>query len=207
MKKMIILFLLAAMLLMLAGCGGAPAQQPAVPETTEVPTEEVSAGVDYASFANKVNVLCYNIYYQDVEARQENIQDLILKNDPDVLLLQEVSYDWIPYIKSFMEENNYSYYGYGRHGGELLADDVATGDQFIASRDVKDSIIENFAASCTEMEGGAIAQAAFLNKIPFVIIRAISDKADNSAQMDYPEFERQAVEHTVRLLDGMLKQL
>ena len=84
MKKMIILFLLAAMLLMLAGCGGAPAQQPAVPETTEVPTEEVSAGVDYASFAKKVNVLCYNIYYQDVEARQENIQDLILKNDPAV---------------------------------------------------------------------------------------------------------------------------
>ena len=131
MKKMIILFLLAAMLLMLAGCGGAPAQQPAVPETTEVPTEEGDAGVNYASFANKVNVLCYNIYYQDVDARQENIQDLILKNDPDVLLLQEVSYDWIPYIKSFMEENNYSYYGYGRHGGELLADDVATGDQFV----------------------------------------------------------------------------
>ena len=84
---------------------------------------------------------------------------------------------------------------------------VATGDQFIASREVKDSIISCFEASCTEMEGGAIAQAAFLNQIPFVIIRAISDKADNSAQMDYPEFERQAVEHTVRLLDGMLKKL
>lgn len=84
---------------------------------------------------------------------------------------------------------------------------VATGDQFIASREVKNSIIETFDGSCTEMEGAAIAQAAWLNKVPFVIIRAISDKADNSAQMDYPEFERQAVEHTVRLLDGMLKQM
>ena len=84
---------------------------------------------------------------------------------------------------------------------------VATGDQFIASKEVKDSIITNFGASCTEMEGAAIAHAAFLNELPFVIIRAISDKADNSAQMDYPEFERQAVEHTVRLLDGMLKAL
>lgn len=84
---------------------------------------------------------------------------------------------------------------------------VATGDQFIASREVKESIIQNFGASCTEMEGAAIAQAACLNKIPFVIIRAISDKADNSAQIDYPEFERQAVEHTVRLLGGMLKQM
>lgn len=84
---------------------------------------------------------------------------------------------------------------------------VATGDQFIASREVKDSIIETFDASCTEMEGAAIAHAAYLNDVPFVIIRAISDKADNSATMDYPEFEKQAVEHTVRLLDGMLKQL
>lgn len=84
---------------------------------------------------------------------------------------------------------------------------IATGDQFIASKEVKDAIIDTFGASCTEMEGGAIAQAAFLNAVPFVIIRAISDKADNSAQMDYPEFERQAVEHTVRLLDGMLKQM
>lgn len=131
MKRIFIMFLLAAMLLSLAACG-APAQEPAaVPETTEAPTEEVSAGVDYSAYANKVNVLCYNIFYKDVEARQENIQDLILKHDPDVLMLQEVSYDWIPYIKSFMDENNYSYYGYGRHGGELLAEDVATGDQFV----------------------------------------------------------------------------
>ena len=57
------------------------------------------------------------------------------------------------------------------------------------------------------MEGGAIAQACYLNDTPFVIIRAISDKADGSAQMDYPEFEKMAVEHTVRLLDAMLKQM
>lgn len=84
---------------------------------------------------------------------------------------------------------------------------VATGDQFVAGKEMKDAIIETFDASCTEMEGAAIAHAAYLNDVPFVIIRAISDKADNSATMDYPEFEKQAVEHTVRLLDGMLKQL
>lgn len=84
---------------------------------------------------------------------------------------------------------------------------VASGDQFVASKEVKDAIIETFKASCTEMEGAAIAQTAYLNDVPYVIIRAISDKADNSATMDYPEFERQAVEHTVRLLDGMLKNL
>lgn len=67
---------------------------------------------------------------------------------------------------------------------------VASGDQFICNREQKDSIIQNTGALCTEMEGAAIAQTAYRNGVPFVIIRAISDKADDSAEMDYPTFER-----------------
>ena len=60
----------------------------------------------------------------------------------------------------------------------------------LASSEVKDELIREFAGSCTEMEGAAIAQAAYLNHVPFVVLRAISDKADNSATMDYPTFEK-----------------
>ena len=84
---------------------------------------------------------------------------------------------------------------------------VVSGDQFISSREVKDKIKENFDGCCTEMEGAAIAQTAYLNQIPFVIIRAMSDKADDSATMDYPTFEKQAVEHSVRLTRGFLKRI
>lgn len=84
---------------------------------------------------------------------------------------------------------------------------VVSGDQFIASANVKEGIIRNFAGYCTEMEGAAIAQAAYLNGIPFVILRAISDKADNSASMDYPTFEREAAAHCVRLVEEMVKRL
>ena len=66
---------------------------------------------------------------------------------------------------------------------------IASGDQFICSADHKRTIIDNTGALCTEMEGAAIAHAAWRNKVPFVIIRAISDKADNSAEMDFPTFE------------------
>ena len=66
---------------------------------------------------------------------------------------------------------------------------VASGDQFISSREAKEKIVENFHPLCVEMEGAGIAQAAYLNKVSYVIIRAISDKADNSATMDYPTFE------------------
>ena len=84
---------------------------------------------------------------------------------------------------------------------------VVSGDQFIADRAVKDRIIENFGGFCTEMEGAAIAQGAYLNQIPFVILRAISDKADDSATMDYPTFEKKAIEHSVRLVIRMMELL
>ena len=70
---------------------------------------------------------------------------------------------------------------------------IASGDQFICDKDVKDAIVSEFSAYATEMEGAAIGQAAYLNEVPFVVIRAISDKADGSAQMDYSEFEKKPV--------------
>lgn len=90
----------------------------------------------------------------------------------------------------------------GVHEGRIV-----TGDQFIADSSKKDFLVSQFSGMCTEMEGAAIAQAAYNNQLPFLIIRAISDKADNSAQMDYPTFERQAITHTVRLVTALAKEL
>ena len=84
---------------------------------------------------------------------------------------------------------------------------VVSGDQFISDHDVKERLVSVFGGYCTEMEGAAIAQAAWLNQIPYLVIRAISDKADGSAEMDYGEFEHKAIEHTVALVSGMLKKM
>lgn len=84
---------------------------------------------------------------------------------------------------------------------------VVSGDQFVSSSEVKDRLVKLFRAKCTEMEGAAIAHAAYLNQISCVIIRAISDKADNSATMDYPTFEKKAIEHSVRLIRALMPKL
>ena len=84
---------------------------------------------------------------------------------------------------------------------------VVSGDQFISDKAVKTKISENFQGFCTEMEGAAIAQTAYLNKVPFVILRAISDKADDSATVDYPTFEKKAIEHSVHLVKGILESI
>ena len=84
---------------------------------------------------------------------------------------------------------------------------VASGDQFVCGKDQKNKIIEVTQALCTEMEGTAIAQTAYRNGIPFVILRAISDKADDSAEMDYPTFEAMAAEHCAKVTLTMAKRI
>lgn len=90
----------------------------------------------------------------------------------------------------------------GVHTGRIVS-----GDQFISDTEKKAWLTQNFDGYCTEMEGAAIAHTAFLNGIPFLIIRAISDKADHSAEMTYQEFEELAIKNTVKLINGLTARL
>ena len=83
----------------------------------------------------------------------------------------------------------------------------SSGTVITSDKNKKKWLIENFNGFCCEMEGAAIAQAAYLNGIPFLIVRAISDKADDSASVDYPEFEAKAIIHSVNLILEMAQQL
>lgn len=95
--------------------------------------------------------------------------------------------------------------------GELkintLSGTVASGDQFIASGEKKKDITESFNAVACEMEGAAIGQVCYVNGKPFAVLRAISDSADGSAEMDYPTFARKAAENYVSVVRTYLKNL
>ena len=84
---------------------------------------------------------------------------------------------------------------------------VASGDQFICEAEKKHWIRDTFHAECCEMEGGAIAEAAYLNDIPFMIIRAISDKADEETVISYDEFEGKAAEHCAKIVEYMISNM
>ena len=84
---------------------------------------------------------------------------------------------------------------------------VTSGDQFVCQKEQKESIIAGTGALCTEMEGAAIAQAAWRNEVPFVVLRAISDKADESAEMDYPTFERIAAHRCANVVLNLAEML
>ena len=91
--------------------------------------------------------------------------------------------------------------------GHVKIGRVASGDQFVAEKPLKEQIISRTQALCTEMEGAAIAQTAYRNQLPFVILRAISDKADDSAEMDYPTFETQAAHRCAEITREFAKKL
>lgn len=93
------------------------------------------------------------------------------------------------------------------HPGHVCLGCVASGDQFVSDKTTKLRIREFLGSVCVEMEGAAIAQTAYRNEVPFVIVRAISDKADDSAEMDYPTFEAQAAERCARVVIEFVKRL
>lgn len=83
---------------------------------------------------------------------------------------------------------------------------IASGDIFVAGGVVADRIKENFGeVSAVEMEGAAMAHVAYLNKVPFLVIRAISDKADGSADMSYEEFLPIAAKNASSLVEEFIK--
>ncbi|MCT4545018.1 MAG: 5'-methylthioadenosine/adenosylhomocysteine nucleosidase [Vallitalea sp.] len=82
---------------------------------------------------------------------------------------------------------------------------IVSGDQFISDIKTKEQLLSNFEAFCTEMEGASIAHVCYLNKIPFVIIRSISDKADNSAEINFAEFTQIAADNSTKIIEGIVE--
>ncbi len=84
---------------------------------------------------------------------------------------------------------------------------IATGDEFVATRDRKDLIFQATGALCVEMEGAAIAHVATMNGVEFVVIRCISDNADDNAELSYEEFEPIAAKKCAKILIEILHRI
>ena len=81
---------------------------------------------------------------------------------------------------------------------------IASGDQFVSSAEKKDFIIDNFHAKSCEMEGGAIGHVCYVNNVPFAVLRAMSDGADDGAKMDFPTFAKMAAENSTCVIKKFL---
>ena len=90
--------------------------------------------------------------------------------------------------------------------GNCVRGIVASGDCFVADNDKKKEISETFNAVACEMEGAAIAQVCYVNKIPFCVLRTISDGA-NGEEMSYEKFRVVAAEKAANIIIKTIKEI
>ncbi len=84
---------------------------------------------------------------------------------------------------------------------------IASGDQFINTQEERDSILNSFDAIAAEMEGGSIGHVCVMNNIPFGVLRAISDGANDDSHMDYPEFAKMAANNSIKIILEFLNKI
>lgn len=95
----------------------------------------------------------------------------------------------------------------GDHSPTTYTGRILTGDQFIGKLEKARELWDTHHGLCTDMEAAAIAQTCEINKIPFLCIRAISDKADHSAVVSFTDFLVGATANYGKLFERILKQI
>lgn len=91
-------------------------------------------------------------------------------------------------------------------GANGVVGTIASGDQFMSDTEKKCVIRDRFDAIACEMEGAAVAHVAYVNNVPFAVLRAISDSASGDAQMEYPKFVAMASERSHKIIDMFIKR-
>lgn len=84
---------------------------------------------------------------------------------------------------------------------------IASGDQFISKQEQRDRIKDNFGAIAAEMEGASIGHVCYMNGVPFGVLRAISDGANDDSHMDYPEFAKMAAANSIKIILELLNSI
>lgn len=123
----------------------------------------------------------------------------ILKSSEKLVELAKLSAQ--QYISEFMKEDVSEYYlkEFNITTPNVVVGTIASGDQFIAdSKKVAGLMQEISNLKCTEMEGAAVAQVCYEHKVAYIVFRVISDKADEHAAINFPEFIEKAASHFTR---------
>lgn len=138
----------------------------------------------------------------DVHVRNVIISDAVVYHDMDPRILA-IGY---PHLSEFKADSSLVEKACKACEGKVtyFIGKIATGDQFISDSAVKADIVARTSPMCIEMEGGAVAHTAAANGIPFVVIRCISDNADDGAEMDYDTFEKIAADDAAAIVKAML---
>jgi adenine phosphoribosyltransferase len=121
--------------------------------------------------------------------------------------LGQIPFTKMRFFEAAPELNELAYSAAGELGLKAIRGRILSGDVFVTDERLANELRNRFEGDCIDMESAAVAQACIINGIPHVIIRSISDRADHSANVDFPRFCRQTAENSFRLVNSMLSKI
>lgn len=84
---------------------------------------------------------------------------------------------------------------------------VLTGDTFVEDEAYRQQIREELDGDCVEMEGAAVGQVCAVNDVPYLVVRAISDRADGTSDVDFQAFLEDAARSSAQIVLHLLEAL
>ncbi len=130
----------------------------------------------------------------------------VLPHDLDLHFLK----DYPPYCGIFKADDNLIETAEkicAEFGVDSFRGRIVSGEAFISSNEVKKEIQDRFAPYAVDMESAAVGHCCFLNKLPYVSVRCISDNADDEGAMSFDEFEKIAAKRVADIVLRMTEVL
>ncbi len=161
-----------------------------------------------------INIGVAGAIYEELEVGDIVISEDVVEHDFDATSFEGYKLGEIPRMKDSIFPGDKELVEIAYCAGEnpeithkTFKGRILSGDIFVACPEKKDFLWKEFRGYCTEMEGAAIGHTCYLNNIPFVIIRAMSDKADGTANISFNEFLNEAVKNSTNIVLNILKQI
>ena len=161
-----------------------------------------------------INVGCAGCLNDSLEIGDFVISKEVVQHDYDVSAIGFQKGE-VPYTGKVSFEADINLIEFAKNAIQKVASNrhivvgrICTGDQFISSDEQKETILQNYQGDCAEMEGAAVGQTAYLNHVPFVIIRAMSDKANNQAgSEDFSSYVEQVTKEGAEVVITMIESM
>ncbi len=136
---------------------------------------------------------------------QHDMDTTAIGDEPATLFLPNENIIYIPCDNHLIEQLKAACESIGEKNYAIGT--VATGDSFISGNDKRISLHTRFKALACEMEGGSIGQVCYINRIPFAVLRSISDSmSDRDDAVEYSVFSKSAAQKSIEIITAFLHQ-
>ena len=150
----------------------------------------------------------------DLEIGDIVVSDDVIQHDFDVTGFGGFKLGQIPRMKDYIFTADKALIEKAMNAGQkesnrhrVYQGRILSGDVFVASPEKKEFLWKELHGYCTEMEGAAVGHACYLSNIPFVIIRAMSDKADGTAHTNFNDFVHEAAKRSAEMVLDILTEI